>query len=303
MHTLKYFLGLVGLSLIFSCKDTDVEAPKFDVTTDKTEYKVGEAVNFKLSGNPDVVSFYSGENGKEYRFKDRTTANGKVGLNITTQVLFGRQPNNLALLYSTDFNGLYDAASVRAATWKDITSRFTLSTNTPGGSGAQIASGVVDISDLPIAGKPVYFAFKFTGDVVVGTTPTQNTWRVYNFDLTNTLPDGSVLTVTTAATAGWLAIDFVNPANKWTIQTIAPIIFFNPNSTLLASEDWALTKPLFPNNVNPDVATPVKTYLQTLNDYSYTFATPGTYTVTFVGTHGENSGSNDVVKQLTITVK
>ncbi|WP_345955488.1 DUF5017 domain-containing protein [Mucilaginibacter sp. PAMB04168] len=302
-HTWRLIIGLIGLTLIYSCKDKNVEAPEFNVDTDKAEYKVGEAVNFKISGDPDVISFYSGEKGKEYQFKDRTTANGKVSLSMTTQVLFGRQPNNLALLYSTDFNGLYDAANVRAATWTDITSRFKLSTVVPGGSGVQTPSGVVDISDLPVAGKPIYFAFKYTGDAVTGTTPTQNTWRVYAFDLTNTLPDGSVLNVSSASTAGWLAIDFVNTANKWTIQTAAPFIFFNPNSTLVASEDWALTKALFPNNVDPDVAAPIKTYLQTVNDYKYTYTTPGTYTVTFVGTNGKNTGSSSVVKQLTIVVK
>ncbi|EHQ26825.1 DUF5017 domain-containing protein [Mucilaginibacter paludis] len=303
MYKVKYIIGLMLLPLIFSCKKSAIQLSAFDVQTAKTEYKAGDTVTFKFSGDPDIISFYSGEKGKEYKFKDRTTVAGVLGLEIKTQVLYGTQANNLSLLYSTDFNGLYDTTSVRKATWTDITSRFTLSTAAGGAVGTQTSSGVVNISDLAASGKPIYFAFKYWGDKAPGTTSTQRTWRVYNFNLTNTLPDGSVLNVSTIGTASWLALDFANPANKWAIQTSDPVLAFAPASSLIVSEDWALSKPMFATNVSPDVPTVIKTYLNQLSSYKYVFTTAGTYTVTFVATNGGNDGSGSVVKQLTITVK
>lgn len=305
MKKLRSIAALMMVPFIWSCTKTNVEAPKFDVSTDKTEYKVGDSITFKINGDPDIITFYSGEKGKEYQYKDRSNVtDGTLGLEIKTQVLYGTQPNNLRLVYSTDFNGTYDTTNVRKATWTDITNRFTLSTAAAGAVGAQVSSGVVNISDIVATNKPMYFAFKYVGDKVPsGTTTTQRTWRIYNFDLNNTLPDGSVLNVASINTGSWLALDFVNTANKWTVQGTAPALFFTPASTLNPSEDWVISKALFPTGVNPDLGTAIKSYIQKLSTYRYAFSKAGTYTVTFVAANGGKSGSESVVKQLTITVK
>lgn len=81
-----------------------------------------------------------------------------------------------------------------------------------------------------------------------------------------------------------------------------PIPVFAPASTLLATEDWAVTSALFPNAAVPDVGVGIKDYLKPMSDYKYAFTKDGTYTVTFVGKNVNNLGEEAVVKTLTIVV-
>lgn len=66
MKNLLYTI-LLGIPLLFfsSCEDMLKEVD-FTVTTEKTSYQVGEEITFSLSGAPDWVTFYSGEENKEY---------------------------------------------------------------------------------------------------------------------------------------------------------------------------------------------------------------------------------------------
>ncbi|WP_256012354.1 DUF5017 domain-containing protein [Desertivirga xinjiangensis] len=302
MYRIKYLLGLmISSTLLFSCSN-EVEAPSFDVKTEKQEYKVGDSVSFTLSGHADIITFYSGEKGKEYQFKNRTEASGKLELEMETQVLFGSQPDNLSVLVSTDFNNVYDTTNVRAAKWSDITKRFTLSTSAAGANGVRTSSGKVDISDLIVSGKPLYFAYKYLGQPVSPTS--QRTWRVYSFNLTNTLEDNTVLNGATITTAGWIGLDFANPANKWTIQAAAPSLFFVPASSVIKSEDWVVTKALFPTTVTPDLGTGIKAFLEPMRKtFKYAFSAPGVYTVTFVATNAEDTNQRKSVKEVQVTVK
>jgi hypothetical protein len=304
MKLLKYVFALFILPGMISCKKQAPEDPTFDVQTAQQEYKVGDSVLFSISGYADNISFYSGEAGKEYRYKDRIeSTDSKLNLNISTQVLYGAQNNNLHLMYSTDFCNLYTPDGIKAATWTDITNRFTLSTAAAGAVGAVASTGDIDISDLPVSGKPIYFAWKYTNEASVSAAVGARTWRIPVFNLSNKTPSGSLASIASVTTAGWLAVDVENPVNKWTIQSTTPFLFFTPASTLLPSEDWAITRALFPNAVTPDVGTGIKDYLKKMNNYKYAYKSPGTYTITFVAKNVNNKGLKEVVKELTINIK
>lgn len=67
--------------------------PDFNISIEdgKTTFKVDETVNFVLSGNPNYITFYSGETGKEYQYKDRIengarTDTGVPLKNMTTKL-------------------------------------------------------------------------------------------------------------------------------------------------------------------------------------------------------------------------
>jgi hypothetical protein len=296
----NYFILFLGLSVsIFSCKKDTVDAPTFDAKTDKTEYKVGDTVKFNFSGNADVISFYSGETGKEYKNKDRVEAVGnKLKLAIATQGLYASQTNNLKLFYSTDFSNTYSVDGIKNGNWKDISSKFTF-----GEGGTQVASGDIDISDLPETGKPIYFAFKFAATASATAATGGKTWRVYAFNLSSTSSTGAVSTLATIKNAGWIAIDVENPVNKWAIASSDPALIFAPNSTLLPSEDWAISGAFYPNKVNPDTGTGIKVYVDALTDYKYVFTKAGTYIVTFVAKSAYKAEVKEVVKQITLTIK
>ena len=303
MNNLKYILGLLLIPAVYACKKDTPDAPTFSVVTSKAEYNLADSVEFQLSGYADVIGFYSGEAGKEYRYRNRLESNdGKMHLNIQTQVLYGTQANNLSLLYSTDFDNLYSVEGISKATWKDITNRFTLSTAAAGAVGTVVTSADVDLSDLPVSGKPIFFAFKWVGQASTTAALGGRTWRVPAFNLTNKTASGTS-TIANVTSASWLAIDVKNNANKWIIQSTTPFLYFAPNSTLTESEDWAVSKALFPNKVSPDVSVNVKAYTDRMKNYKYKFSKTGTYTVTFVGKNATNGNVKEVVKELTVIIK
>ncbi|WP_171047946.1 DUF5017 domain-containing protein [Pedobacter xixiisoli] len=303
MNKFKYILGALLITSVYACKKDNPEELTFNVSTSKAEYNVADSVEFNIEGYADVIGFYSGESGKEYRFRNRLEANdAKVFLDISTQVLNASQRNNLSLWYSTDFTKVYTPEGIQNSTWTDITSRFTLAPDGGTAASAVVPSGKIDITDLVVLGKPIFFGFKY----VAQNSPTAGTggrtWRVPVFNLTSEFPGGtsSLANVTDAL---WTAVDVKNPANKWIIQATTPFLYFAPNSTLTESEDWAITRDIFTNKVNPDKGVGIKAYIDKIKNYKYKFSTPGTYTVTFVGKNGLNGNVKEVVRELTVTVK
>jgi hypothetical protein len=307
MRNKKYLAGLAVLPFLAFCTKDDVQTPDFDVTVEAREYKINDSVRFTIKEAPDVISFYSGEKGKEYRYRDRIVVEGRrKELALTTQITYGSQTDNLKIMASNDFTGTYDEVSVKKATWKDITSKFTLSTSPNGVLGPKVASGKVDITDDIIAGKPLFIGFQFVGQGSPGTTSTQRGWRIYNFDLTTTDKDGTSTSIATRTNAGWTPVnilDAVSPAtgaSKWIYAT--DMFYYDPMSSLVESEGWYITKGFLPDNMSPDKGTPIKDYTQRRTSYTYAFKAEGEYTVTFVGANINYTGQKTVVKEFKIKV-
>ncbi|SMC43689.1 DUF5017 domain-containing protein [Pedobacter africanus] len=306
MKNKKYLAGLALLPFLAFCTKDDVVTPAFDVTVEAREYKVNDSVRFIIKDAPDVITFYSGEKNKEYKYKDRVVVEGrKKELSINTQVTYGSQTDNLKLMVSNDFTGTYDEASVKKASWKDITSKFTLSVSPAGVLGPKVSSGKVDITDELVAGKPVFFGFKFVGAASPGTTSTQRGWRIYNFDLTTTDPDGTSTVLASRTNAGWNPVNILDAVSaagtsKWIYTT--DMFYYDPMSSLVESEGWYITKGFLPDNMSPDKGTPIKDYTQRRNTYAYAFKAEGEYTVTFVGSNVNYTGEKSVIKEFKIKV-
>ncbi len=296
----KYLYLFLLLGVLSSCEDNEVEAPNFNVSVIKAEIQVGDSARFSFSGEPDVVTFYSGENGKDYQNRERTElTGGKLQLEFESQALYGRQSDYISLLVSTDFNGNYMSEEVSKATWVDISNRFTFATAAPGTIGTRTMSGQVDLSDLLASGKPIYFAYKYVGGPSL--TPTQWLWRLHAFNLTNSFPNGNSALVSNLSTTGWTSVEFVNPVSKWYFTSA--LVYFHPNSTKEASEEWAISKALNPNKVSPDRGTAIKEYTLSKEAHSYIYSEPGTYTATFVASNVTIHGQKTVVREVEVTVK
>ncbi|GGK62440.1 DUF5017 domain-containing protein [Rufibacter glacialis] len=296
---IKHLYLLLLLSALSSCIDNEVTPPKFDVKVNNEKAKAGDSIRFTFSGDPDIITFYSGEDGNEYKNRERTElTGGKLELEFVTQVLYGTQNNNLRLFASTDFSGIYTSEEVSKASWVDLTDRFTWSTGA--GVGPSVPSGKKDITDLLASGKPIFLAFKYVGQKPTGTTPTQRTWRVHGFDVTNTFQNGTTSNVATLATAGWTSVEFTNPASKWVFTST--LVYFTTGSTLEASEEWAISKPLNPNKVSPDRGTPIKEYTLSKLFHNHVYKEPGTYKATFVASNVTIDGQQSVVKEVDVTV-
>jgi len=220
---IKYYGMLLGVLLMASCSKeivSKLETPTFDVTTDAATFKAGQPVIFHFTGTAHTVSFYSGETLTDYDFKqgrivDVTGAGATMEFTSSLQV--GIQTNQLTILASTDFNGDYSSVDkLKSATWTDITSRFILGINA-----TFKATGAIDISDLIVAGKPLYIAYKYV------TQPQEinglaRQWFLQTFALKSkaTLPNTAsatpiTLTITDQIHAGFRIVDnspTTNPA-------------------------------------------------------------------------------------------
>jgi len=70
------YLLLLLLCATAACNKKKVYPLGFDVTTAKASYAVGDTVNFVFSGNPDLITFYSGEQGSRYANRNDVDSTG-----------------------------------------------------------------------------------------------------------------------------------------------------------------------------------------------------------------------------------
>lgn len=241
----KYYNLLLSMLFLASCnREMEVTVPNFDVTTETTTYKVGQEILFKIKGgDAHIISFYSGTTLNDFAFRDGRiidVSGDGATMAFQTSVQLGTQANQLSVMASTDFNGDYSSfAKVKAATWTDITSRFKL-----GNNATFLASGTQDISDLIVAGKPIYFAFKYL------TKPQAmnglaRTWYIQSFAVTSkALLDGSIIGLTDQANAGFRIID-QEPVNAPARSTVT-----NTRITLLGNVYKYAESPIF-DPLNP----------------------------------------------------
>lgn len=208
----KIFKLFVFLFMMTGCEtDLVVDTPTFDVSVGSTTVPAGQEILFSFTGQVDNIAFYSGELLKDYAFKDGRVvdvANEGGFVSFTSAVTGGSQENQLAVLYSTDFDGNYDnLASIRNATWNDVTGSFTLGT-----SATFKASGNLDISQWLTSGNPIYFAFKYINRPQV-ENGWSRTWMIENFAVTSKKQLGTMnLTICNLLYANFRIVD-ENPEN------------------------------------------------------------------------------------------
>lgn len=152
---------------------------------------------------------------------------GKTNLSFSSQVIFGAQKNNLAIVVSSDFNEDYSMEGIRKATWKDITDLFQLADTKEWKK-----SGDGDISALVVPGKSLYIGLKYLGNrSSVG--PTQKMWGIKDMYV-----NGKEL-----PSAEWKIVDDPNNfAGAGFTRPKAGGILFRSNQSIIRSESWGIVK-------------------------------------------------------------
>ena len=279
----------------YSCTKKDVGAVSFDVTTASTTYHVGDSVTFTLSGNPDYIIFYSGENGHQYQYRNRTTALGIPSLSFWSYEQYGNHTNTMHLMVSTDFNGIYDSADVKNAHWTDITNRATLSTGKDSTS-----SGSILLSDFIHQDTPVYVAFKYAD---IQSTGSQRTWTIKNLALINKLQDSTTSTLLDIPNSVWLGVDILNPTAIWTASATS-LRVAGGAATAPSSESWVVSQPINLTKVHADAGVSIKTLTDpVLKSYYHIFTMPGNYTIVFAATNANVNSQTTATKTLNITIQ
>lgn len=327
---IPYIIAICALALAACNKKQEVPSPDFNVTGVKEmgSAATGDTVSFQFSGNPNVITFYSGEIGRRYQYVGRTQAAGTAQLQFSSQLNSGAQANSLSLLASTDFKGVAlktlagvlvrDTATtnsnIAAATWIDITSRAIIPTVA---GAAAVPSGVIDLSDFAKQGIPVYIAFKY--NAVAGSI--QNKWTISGLAVTNTLSDGTNYTIASlnspakpitnygnvTSGPGWAtSYDPAKNANgyNWVYTDGTSLVITGAATAATApAEAWAITGPVDLSKVTPDAGVPIKSIIAKLGTYNYSYSQAGTYNAVFVATNTTADDAKTIVKQIPVTVK
>ena len=307
---MKYIL-YIFLIILCSChKDFEIEEPTLDIKVDNPTATMSgdtinltsrDLINFRFTGDADLITFYSGETGSNYAYSERVSEKGLPRVTFTLTQSNAGQPNTLRMYASTDFNGIYDTTSVKAATWVDITSKFTIPTGNVTGASAANNVSLAEFDD----GKPFYFAYRYIGKKSI--TQRQPTWVVPTFAITNLTNDGKLSDV--VANVNQLAfsfVDFSNTTRVWTgVNTITfsgPAIGGDPANDISDddNDDWAISRPLDLRRTLPDLGTPIKKLGDlpiTLYNRQYLTTVTAVFNVAFVAKNVSKKESKEVVKK------
>ena len=311
----KIIVKLFTLAVLTACNaDYIVDNPEFTVSGPLT-VKAGQEVVFNLTGNPNIITFYSGENGNSYEYANQDRIGAlDVQMTFMTTTSSGTQgapnPARLPLYYSTDFSGNYTVEDVNKATWVEITDRFTMPDDTGMSS---VPSGAASITDIfPENGEPVYLMYSYhleKYDAVKLNGRTQ--WQIKDLTISG-VADGGSQKLYDIKSSNWQFV--YGPGTENNLEQFpelpgssARILFrfdFRPASDM---QLWAVSGPLVrPENSNlgPDRGVGIKAFADpTLRSYKYTYTTPGEYTATFVGANVNASGREETIQNINIKVE
>jgi len=310
---MKWIKALIIPVIISSCSKPDCKKAELDVYVEDIEYRVGDPIFFDIKSNSDNIVFYScvayGDTLSEYKYKDgRQVTIGDLKMSFNTKLgTAGTQVNQLQVLVSNDFNGVYSAQNVDAATWTDITSKFNLATST-----AVVNSSEYSLNQYTEPGKPLYICFKYIVRPRIAYKTSRDV-TISEFLITN---EGSLgkHNVTTFIRSGFASETAVlkgnfTPAEGRNVFSSTSIQLRGntaSGTTEEYTEAWVISKPINTDILvlGADKSIPLKGYKDLRQEaFYYTYYKPGTYTATFVAFNLNEDGRDSVTKQLNITVK
>ncbi|QDW24846.1 DUF5017 domain-containing protein [Pedobacter sp. KBS0701] len=307
----KYLTGKLAILLVLlflGCKKETVDMPEFNATVNKTTFKLGDTVIFKLDGDPDFVSFYSGEYLNNYSFiGGRKIDIQSISLSFQSRVQNGNQANQLSVYLSSDFNGKFDMESIRAGNFKNVTDLVTL-----GSANAVYApSGTLDLSTLVTdRTKPLYVAFRYVTKPQDAATGTQRTWTIRDLAL-NTVTELGKNAAIDQLTAAWTLVQsgpIIEPNRSSITQSNGQIVFrgnITNEGKLVETDFWAVSKAVDLNTIilGPDKSIPIKGISETLPSvYKYIYTKPGVYKAVFATSNNRINSKKELLKEIEITI-
>jgi hypothetical protein len=327
-NILNIILIITAVFLYTACEDISVDNPEFSVqlAEDQVIQKIGDTLvckktdnlKFLISGNPDMLVFFSGQTGSEYKHRDRTEINGEPSMTFQTTLTFGLQFTSLKVYLSSTFPGITrDEATDRTNIpnmeyWTDITAQCNLPVTKNAPNNVTVTPKI-SLSDYK--GKPLYIAFR-----VVGPKGDESTWRLDNLRLINNY-NGLDIEVGTFRNIGFTAFDLLAAADpyknngrptgeinrRWNLTTAANNYITgggsNDASYTGTNDDWAISTKIDLTKTFPDIGTAIKGFDNApLEEYEYEYKVPGVYTVTFLGTNSLYDTSKQQVKELIVKI-
>lgn len=299
----------LAICLFFcACTKDKIEAVDFNVNVVSNTVKVGDAVQFNFTGNPDIIAFYSGEFLSDYDFIAKEKKfNASNVLSFSSTKYSGVNNDCARLKYSTNFNGSYDSVSIAKADWIDITSRFYIPDITP--TSVFYDSGEVDITDMvESTNNTIYFGWFFeTQENSRRTLFKVNDWQIKAVSKDGTSIVQPKYTHVSTAFKMLLGSSWANETTDIPLVNTTQIVWTGVSANVTRKQGWVITAPLYlPKEINYGIAHSIA--VKSLKDgnlsrYTYTYDKPGTYQVTFMAANSGIYGRSEVIRQLTITVE
>lgn len=284
--------------------------------------KSGTPVEFRFSGDPDYLTFYSGEVGKEYRYKERTTVDesevetSTLQFKLTPQ--YGKPANILTMYVSTDFPGLdkgnfeADSVLVEKHAWEILIP----TTDFPSAVKAQ--DFAIDMK--PYLGKRIAIAICYRGQ---DKSATQSKFTFANMQIINKMSNGQETSFTTTS-FGFTPVNMLhrhnladqkgmtanraygtvtnNTSGIWNFKDMDAFFIHSSSANTELKYSWLVSNLFVVNACSPDAGTGLKNITQSLDSYQYIYNTPGTYTATFIGTNSNYKQESSVVHEYTVVV-
>ena len=316
-------LMLSFASAFMSCEKIEkVTVPDdFDVLLEKDTYAAGDTVRFIFQGNPDVISFYSGEVGNDYDYTAGRVARPDFFLNFEEQCIDGDQDNQLKVYVSKDFNEDYSLDGIHSEDvhWIDISERFDLLgpgkvTNNRNYTDVGNAS-LNDI--LENEDTKLYFAFNYTADPYDLNREGTNIIRARNIRVFSEF-DHNETDLLDWNDFNWQLITKFeqDPTRPSEIQENNKVIQFRcgwgnkPDGSGTwqsdGADNWAVSAPVVITrtvDMGPDHAVGIKgmnDVQKTSHEYVYEY--PGTYDAVFVARNVNINGAEEKIIRLKITI-
>lgn len=293
--------------IFFSCeKLEDVETPKFDVTTERVTYKVGESVSFTFTGDPDLISMYSGEVGNDYEYRKGRHISSSFKAQFDQQMLDGRQDNQMSILLSTDFSGVYNIDQIKAANWLDVSSKFKMLKSQE--TRLFVNSGLQDISEILQDKDSVKFYVavrQIVKDQLVNGTSNLN--RIRGFSISAE----SIIGLTPLYNHTSLEWSLVSTPNKETGRAAITTTWLefrgNVTNKTAETEDWAISKQIKLDKysyVGPDWGLAIKGLSdKRINTYAYSYTKPGIYKAVFVAVNINANDRKETIKEIELNIE
>ena len=315
MKMKKILFYITGLVLMASCQHDVIYEVDYNVTLDEENtYYAGDPVRFNVTGDVDNIVFYSGETGHQYVYRDRfevsLEAVSNAVLHLDIQARYG-SAGALEIYASKDFAGLSgtdgeaDVAAVQAMIdggmqgwtrldYKDGASTVWTSHDFPMKDYLENLS--LAFHWCPKASDATQRTYWINGYISLemdGVEPLK--MGVLDMGLTTVMMNEELDPYHKNKGDG--SIRFDNP-------NAAQIVFqgIGANKLTYALNGWIVSTPAPLNKVSNDRGVAIKNLQNYMHSYEYTWDTPGTYKVTFVGRNENYAASSEEVIEYTVTI-
>lgn len=316
-------LPLCLLTALTACDRDDVESVDFNVRLENPEaLYAGTPITFVFDGNPDYISFYSGERNNRYDNHNRTKMElDSLGLSHTVVQQYSDPVDYLGkrilrLMISEDYDGSGTPEAVEAATWRDLSDpEVTGSIEVPvpdkignDGTRKEVLYSAIDLTEYK--DKKFYLAYRYLAGPHPGTRYADRPRiDITNLQLVKREPDKNLISITDMQNEFAFTTVHVSSQVTSTFSINKANLMFQPKEVeneITPDYDmdvWMISQKLIPQDVEPDRGTPIKGTNARLPLYQHTYSEPGTYTATFIVTNANKWNSTQVVRDITFEVK